>query len=238
MLYVLNYVTAVYVLAAILPAFFLLRYVYRHDTIEKEPPALLALMLGGGVLATFVALILETVGENILGVFFRYPTRLYYIILAFVVVGCVEEGAKLFFLKKFSWRNPNFNYLFDAVVYAVFVSLGFAAFENIKYVFTYGLSVALTRAVTAVPGHLSFSVFMGIFYGRAKLCSVYGNEAGEKKNLTLSFLVPVALHGFYDACAMIGGSLASAVFTLFIIALYIIVFKLIKSASYHDRPIY
>ena len=35
MLYVLNYVTAIYVLAAILPAFFLLRYVYRHDTIEK-----------------------------------------------------------------------------------------------------------------------------------------------------------------------------------------------------------
>ena len=69
MLYVLNYVTAIYVLAAILPAFFLLRYVYRHDTIEKEPPALLALMLGGGVLATFAALILETVGENILGGF-------------------------------------------------------------------------------------------------------------------------------------------------------------------------
>ena len=74
MLYVLNYVTAIYVLAAILPAFFLLRYVYRHDTIEKEPPALLALMLGGGLLATFAALILETVGENILGVFFRFIT--------------------------------------------------------------------------------------------------------------------------------------------------------------------
>ena len=72
----------------------------------------------------------------------------------------------------------------------------------------------------------------------AKLCSVYGNEAGEKKKLALSFLVPVILHGFYDACAMIGSSQASAVFTLFIIVLYIIVFKLIKSASYHDRPIY
>ena len=33
----------VYILAAILPAIFLLRFIYRHDTVEKEPPGLLAL---------------------------------------------------------------------------------------------------------------------------------------------------------------------------------------------------
>lgn len=48
---------------------------------------------------------------------------------------------KLFFLYRRSWRDDNFNYKFDGVVYAVFVSLGFAAFENIMYVFSYGLSV-------------------------------------------------------------------------------------------------
>lgn len=35
----------VYILAAILPAIFLLRFIYRHDTVEKEPPGLLALLL-------------------------------------------------------------------------------------------------------------------------------------------------------------------------------------------------
>lgn len=243
MLYIPNVSTAVYILAAVLPAFFLLRYIYRHDTIEKEPPALLALMLLGGVGATVVAIVLEKIGGEILDYLFYYSpiyfsSLTYDILLAFVVVACVEEGAKLFFLKLFSWKNPNFNYVFDAVVYAVFVSLGFAAVENIKYVFTYGLSVALTRAVTAIPGHLSFSVFMGIFYGRARLCEAYGNETGKKTNLVLSFLIPVLLHGFYDACAMIGTTLTSIVFLIFIIVLYIIVFRLIKSASYHDRPIY
>lgn len=149
----------------------------------------------------------------------------------------MEEGSKLLFLKLFSWKNPNFNYVFDAVVYAVFVSLGFAAFENVKYVFSYGLVTAAVRAVTAVPGHLSFSVFMGVFYGRAKLCQVYGNSSGRAKNLALSYLVPVFFHGFYDACAMIGGSTATLIFLAFVIFMYIIVFRLLRAASRHDRPL-
>ena len=32
-------ILAIYVLAAVLPAVFLMRYVYRKDTVEKEPPA-------------------------------------------------------------------------------------------------------------------------------------------------------------------------------------------------------
>ena len=154
-----------------------------------------------------------------------------------MVVACVEEGSKLLMLKLLSWKNPNFNFLFDAVVYSVFVSLGFAAIENVKYVFTYGLGVALTRAITAVPAHMSFAVLMGVFYGRAKLCQVYGNQALMKRNLRLAFLVPVFFHGFYDACCMIGSSTSSLVFLGFVIIMYIIVFRLVKSASKYDRPL-
>lgn len=65
------------------------------------------------------------------------------ILLAFLVVAVVEEGTKFFFLHQKTWHSPYFNYRYDAIVYAVFVSLGFAAFENVKYIFNYGLSVAL-----------------------------------------------------------------------------------------------
>ena len=235
--FLLSPTSAVYVVAALVPAVVLLFYVYRHDKIEKEPPKLLALMLLGGVLATLFSLVLETVGQSILNQFFFYPTPLYYILLAFIVVACVEEGGKLLFLKLFSWKKPDFNYVFDAVVYAVFVSLGFAAFENVKYVFSYGLVTAALRAVTAVPGHLSFSVFMGIFYGRAKLCEVYGDRPGKAKNLALSYFVPVFFHGFYDACAMIGGTVATLVFLAFVVVMYIIVFRLLRAASRYDRPL-
>ena len=36
---------AIYILAAVLPAVILLRYIYRTDTVEKEPPGLLILLL-------------------------------------------------------------------------------------------------------------------------------------------------------------------------------------------------
>lgn len=51
MSFLLNPMTGVYVLAALIPAAVLLFYVYRHDKIEKEPPKLLLLLLLGGVLA-------------------------------------------------------------------------------------------------------------------------------------------------------------------------------------------
>ena len=41
-------ILGIYVLAAVLPAFFLLRYIYKMDTVEKEPGYLLwALLLAG-----------------------------------------------------------------------------------------------------------------------------------------------------------------------------------------------
>ena len=137
-------ILGIYVLAAVLPAFFLLRYIYKMDTVEKEPAYLLWALLLAGVWAALASILLESVGSTILDSTLDRNDPNYYIIFAFLVVAVVEEGTKLFFLKRRSWRDPNFNFMFDGIVYSVFVSLGFAAFENIKYVFTYGLSVAIT----------------------------------------------------------------------------------------------
>ena len=153
------------------------------------------------------------------------------------MVAAVEEGTKLFFLYRRTWKEPDFNYRFDAIVYAVFVSLGFAAFENVKYVFSYGLSVALPRAILAVPGHMGFAVFMGIFYGRAKRCADWGNRFGCKWNLVLSYLFPVALHGVYDSCCMTGTGRSTAVFVIFVLVMYLLVFRMIRHESRTDTPI-
>ena len=230
-------ILAIYVLAAVLPAFFLLRYIYRQDTIEKEPGYLLWQLLLGGVLAALASIVLETLGSAILNNTVDPNDPKYYIIMAFLVVAVVEEGTKLFFLKRRSWQDPNFNYMFDGLVYSVFVSLGFAAFENIKYVFNYGLSVAVPRALLAIPGHMGFAVFMGIFYGRAKLAESRGNAFGAKSNLLAGYLSAVFLHGFYDSCCMIGTRLSTTIFVGFVVLMYIVVFRLIKKASWEDRPI-
>ena len=228
---------AVYAAAALLPAIVLLRYIYRHDHIEKEPPALLLRLLLGGVLSAFAAILLETVGMWILTGIVPNGTALYYVLFAFLVVAVSEEGAKLFFLKKYSWNQPHFNYMFDGIVYAVFVSLGFAAFENVRYVFDYGLSVAISRAFLAVPAHMAFAVFMGIFYGRARCHASRGNTAAAKSSLAASFLAAVMLHGFYDACLMVGTTLSLIIFAGFVVFMYFFVSRLVKTAAAEDHPL-
>lgn len=228
----------IYILAAIVPAVFLLSYIYRHDTVEKEPLDLLLSLIWNGVIAALCSIVLERIGSLILRFTLSADSPYYILVFAFLVVAVVEEGMKMFFLKRRTWNDWNFSHLFDGVVYSAFVSLGFAAFENIQYVFSYGLSVALPRAVFAIPGHLGFSVFMGIFYGRAKLCENRGHQAGKNLNLMLGYVSAVLLHGFYDACAMSGTVKANVVFYVFVAAMYLIVHRLIKRASEGDRPIY
>lgn len=230
-------ILAVYVLAAVLPAIFLMRYIYRQDTVEKEPGGLLVSLIFMGVLAALAAIVLEGVAQSALDTVVGRNSPVYTILLAFLVVAVVEEGTKLFFLKKRTWRSPHFNFRFDGVVYSVFVSLGFAAFENIQYVFRYGMSVVVPRALLAIPGHMGFAVFMGVFYGRAKLCENYGDHAGKKLNLGAGYLMAVVLHGFYDTCAMLGSARAMAVFLTFVVVMYFVVIRLIRRESRMDAPV-
>ena len=227
----------IHILAAILPAIFLLRYIYKHDTVEKEPPKLLWSLLLAGVASALCSIVLEMIGGEILNNNISQNSPYYIFTLAFLVVAVVEEGTKMFFLKRRTWRDENFSHLFDGVVYAAFVSLGFAAFENIKYVFSYGLMVAVTRAFSAVPAHLGFSVFMGVFYSRAKLCENQGDMQGKRWNLVAAYTSAVVLHGFYDVCAMMGTNTSTIVFLIFIAVMYVIVHKLVKKSSAQDREI-
>lgn len=228
---------AIYILAALLPALILLRYVYRHDTIEKEPMSLLAGLVLLGVAAALASMVLENVGEGILNLFAAPGGRLHTLLLAFLVVAAAEEGTKLVLLKRATWRHPAFNYRFDGVVYAVFVSLGFAAFENILYVFHYGLSVALPRALLAVPGHMSFAVFQGVFYGRAKVREREGDRRGAGWSLRAGYLLSVFLHGTYDACAMLEEGWSVLVFLGFVAVMFFCVFRTLKRESAADVPL-
>ena len=231
------YILAVYILAAVLPARFLLRYIYRHDTVEKEPAGLLMSLLLMGVAAALCSGVLEGLGEAVLYRLVDPGSPLYTVLLAFFVVALVEEGTKFLFLHARTWRNPNFNYRFDGIVYAVFVSLGFAAFENIQYVLHYGLSVALPRAIFAVPGHMSFAVFMGLFYGRAKLYEAWGDRRRCRGSLIRAYGTSVLLHGFYDACAMRGTGMAMVVFLVFVVLMFRSAFKHVKQESFTDEPV-
>ena len=227
--------TYVYLFAAILPAIVLLLMIYRQDKIERESTSLLLKLVFGGVLSALVALVLESIFGGILQNMY-FSSVVTATIANAIMIGLSEEFAKMLFLKKYSWNSPEFNYMFDGIVYAVAVSLGFAAFENIFYVFSYGLQVAVSRALLAVPAHTAFAVYMGAFYGRAKYLDVYGQHKASKANLFAGFLVASALHAFYDSCAMLGSDTAMLVFAVFVIAMYIIVIRRVRTESRTDHP--
>lgn len=69
--------------------------------------------------------------------------------MAFLVAAIPEESFKLLALWMVLKKNPFFDEHFDGIVYAVCVGLGFAAVENISYVFSHDdwASVAISRAL-------------------------------------------------------------------------------------------
>lgn len=216
---------------AVLPAVILLVYVYRLDPMEKEPAGLLLSLLLCGMLSTFPAVLLELLGTEVfLGG--GEPNDLETLAFEnFIIVALVEEGCKFFFLRWRTWKDPHFDYVFDGIVYAVFVGLGFAIAENILYVFNYGISVAFVRAVTAIPGHCMFGIFMGCFYGKAKLADAKGNAGERAGNQTCTILVPVFCHGSYDTLASIDSDLSSLLFFALLVLMVVTGIRLMKRMS-------
>ncbi|MBP3729155.1 MAG: PrsW family intramembrane metalloprotease, partial [Lachnospiraceae bacterium] len=157
---------------------------------------------------------------------------MYNLLFYFLVVALSEEGAKYFLLKRSSWNSPYFNCRFDGVVYAAFVGLGFALAENVGYVLQYGMSTALIRAVTAVPGHACFGIFMGAFYGAAKQYEHYNIEQSRSYRL-LSLAIPTLLHGTYDYIAVQSEGL-SPLFILFVAAMFAAAYKVVRDLSRRD----
>ena len=188
--------------AALLPAIILWVYIWRKDP-KPEPTAWLikATLYGAGICLP-VALVEMAIGAVLFGDVggVTSPDSLPGATLAaFIVAALPEEAFKLWALWRVLRKNPYFDEHFDGIVYAVCVGLGFAALENLLYLFGHTdewESVALARALLAVPGHYAFAVLMGYYY------SVWYFVERSRKNLLLAFLVPFVGHGIYDAIAM------------------------------------
>lgn len=221
---------------AVLPGLLLIKLVYGLDKIEKEPVSLLVKLFFLGVLSVISAFVLEMIGDFVLECFVEADTFLYHFIDAFFVVAISEEFGKYLMLKKGTWKNREFDYRFDAIVYSVCVSAGFAVAENIMYVISGGIATGLMRAFTAVPGHVVFAIFMGYFYGEAKQCEVRDDSAGVSSNLRKAVLIPMLIHGFYDFTLFVGGWLV-LVFFVFIIFLYRNTYKRVKKYASEDRAL-
>lgn len=250
---------------ALLPAIILCVYIYQKDRVEKEPLGLLLTLLLLGALCCYPASLLEQwIGGMIDGIFgdtlkaihhgykvnaFSY--YLYQFFSYFIGVALVEEGLKFFVLTYATRNNENFDSFFDGIIYAVFVSLGFAALENVLYAFSFGLETAFLRAVTAVPGHMFFAVLMGYHYSfwhltdcaretedRLKQQGILTTSKApfDSKNSRIKcLLVPVLAHGLYDFFCVVNTDWAFLGLIAFLIFMYVHCFWKVQKMSQNDR---
>lgn len=185
------------IIAALAPVAVLLWQILRRDAANPEPPRMLAKAFLYGMISTAVTFVLlpftEALGDLIvlndtaLSVAFKQ---------AFFSAALPDEGAKLLMLWLLLRNNPYFDERFDGIVYAVCVGMGFAAVENVLYLFNNydsWLSVGIVRALFAVPGHFFDAVIMGYYYSHYHF--------GTRRNPATKALIlaaPVVAHGIYD----------------------------------------
>ena len=133
--------------------------------------------------------------------------------------------------KKTDWfyKNKEFDEVYDILVYAVFVALGFAAFENILYVFgMQSIQIGILRGLLAIPGHVCDGITMGYYLSIARYNEKLNNQELVRQNKIKSILMPTLYHGIYDFCCLTSSVPLLIVFILFIIFLYTISIKRIK----------
>jgi len=201
------------ILVSVAPVFIIILYIYFKDKYEKEPKRLLFYNF---LLGAIVSIIITSILYYAFDIVLPLPNKtsiFQQFIKAFFVVGLVEEFSKYLIVRYFAQPNKEFNEPFDGIVYAVMVSMGFAATENIFYVIQGGYTTALARAFTAVPAHATFGVLMGYFMGKAKFSNnkIVLNLAG--------LLLAIIFHGAYDFFLFINfvpGIWVGAILSLFI----------------------
>ena len=207
--------------AALLPAIFLWFYIWKQDPQPEPTSWLVKAVLYGAAICIPVGMVELLIDQTLFG---REPSTIIgTTIQAFFTAALPEESFKLLALWLLLRKNPYFDEHFDGIVYAVCVSLGFAAVENVFYVMggeENWIGVAISRALMAVPGHYAFGVLMGYYY------SLYHFVDRSPRTAACILLIPVLAHGIYDALALSGtvnpyiGSLSFFVLIYFCIKMH------------------
>ena len=184
--------------AALAPVVLLFVYILVKDMRQPEPLKWLFRALFFGVLAALLDIMVLSPLPDI-----QVTDWLSAFANAFLRAGIPEESAKLLMLWLLLRRNPYYDERLDGIVYATCIGLGFAGFENIGYLFQgvedgSWLSIGISRALFAVPGHFFFGVLMGFFYALA----TFSNPRYRRLNFFLAWFAPVMAHGLYDGILM------------------------------------
>jgi RsiW-degrading membrane proteinase PrsW (M82 family) len=218
---------AAFVLGAVLAAIPVPVYLWLAlwiDRYEPEPRVLLvrAFLWGAGA-AALIALVLNSVGELIIGSELGQDVGEIY--GGSVSAPIVEETAKAAALfGVYRWRRSELDGVLDGIVYAAMVGLGFATTENILYYGNTAIegdvsvgAVFVMRGIASPFAHPVFTAMTGIGLGLAVTATTRGRRLVAPP---LGLLGAILLHSAWNTSA-ISGEAFVAVFVLVMFPVFV-----------------
>lgn len=238
-------------LLAMIPGIFLCGYVFYKDRIEKEPLSLLGFLFAAGAVIYVPCYFLQ---DGIVGFIDRlFADKMHFsaegiltynsigaeflhnALCAFLGFSLIQICLKWVVLFFGTHKNRNFNYLFDGIVYSVFLSLGFAFAENIHFAIQNDADMITAKLITSVPCHLFVGILMGYYYtmwhmrflvNRIENRMLADKAVKEDKIrssagwLICSMFVPVILSGLYSFASSTNNESIIMIFYTAVFVLY------------------
>ncbi len=219
---------AIMILPVALPILFWGYYHYHKDRHLPEPVGHLVLTFFLGIVAAAISKGLY-IGLGLVSLRFdallladtNMPGLLAYSLL---VIGPIEEFAKLLPFVIIVLRFPEFDEPLDGIIYASFVALGYAAVENVLYLEYLTPLEAAARGFAGPVVHMLFASIWGFTTGCAHL-------RGESllRGMAKGFVVAAGLHGLYDFIVLQNSLNALPIAAGFIAAIWIWRLRLMRA---------
>lgn len=179
------------------PAVFWGVYHYHRDRHQPEPVLILILTFGLGVMAGYLGLYayegLDWLGLRRDAYQLAASDKVSLFFYCVLVIGPIEELVKLIPFLVVVVRLRYFDERIDGIIYASFIALGFASYENFHYMVRLTPVEAFLRGLASPMVHILFASIWGHLCARAVM---------DKGRLWAAALMGLAIaapaHGVYD----------------------------------------
>lgn len=215
-----------------LPVLFWAAYHYHKDRALPEPIGLLLLTFGLGMFAVGISAAMYE-GLGMIGLRFDAghladTNALALFAYSTLVIGPVEEIAKLLPFLIVVLRFKEFDEPLDGIIYASFIGLGYAAVENWQYLDYLTRTEALARGFASPVIHILFASIWGHWIAQAHL-----QGRSIAKAAAVGLAVAAGLHGLYDFVVILNPRNSLPIAALVIVTIWLWRLKMMRAM--HDE---
>lgn len=222
------------ILLIIINILLIMIYIYERDKIEKEPIILIVLMIIMGVISVYLSReAWNIITEKIPEIKEEVVNKNWYarILICYGQIAFIEESIKYIILNLMIYRNKNYNYMYDGIIYSTSISLGFALMEGIEYGIGNGIILSLIRSILTIPMHASYGIIMGYYISKGKK----EKESRSMYYRYMALIAPIVIHGTSDYMLSILTNKYQIIYIIYSVMIYIFALKKVNELARFDK---